>query len=156
MDTDPDPPDWCWCDRSGSTSLLVMLPVIYSLHCRPAADDIHHARVQACSACPPLPGTCLSRWVGWPVYHLQYCALRIRMGPVAVVFGLLTKVFMYFNRCRAVFQIRDILVRIRIRILGSVPVQLIYGFGSCFFRGWLPRSQQIINLLLICFAYYFL
>ncbi len=92
FDADPDRTSFLW--RSGSVSsfthvglkwiptdpdpsLLVILRIIYSLHCRPAADDIHHARVQACSACPPLPGTCLSRWVGWPVNQLSCSVLCV-------------------------------------------------------------------------------
>ncbi len=38
-----------------------------------------------------------------------------------------------------VFRIRDLLIPIRMRILGSVPLT---GSGSCSFRQWPSRSQQ--------------
>ncbi len=43
-----------------------------------------------------------------------------------------------------VFRIRDILVRIRIRILESVPLTNGTGSGSCSFRQWPSRRQKKI------------
>jgi hypothetical protein len=44
-----------------------------------------------------------------------------------------------------VLWIRDIIVRTRIWIHGSVPLTygLLSGYGSCFFRQWLTRCQKI-------------
>ncbi len=48
---------------------------------------------------------------------------------------------------QAVFRIHDILVWIRIRILGSMPLTNGSGSGSCYFRHWPSRCQQKTNFL---------
>ncbi len=54
------------------------------------------------------------------------------------------------NKNIAVFRIHDILVWIRIRIRGSMPLTdgsgFRFGSGSCYFRHWLSRRQQKSNL----------
>jgi hypothetical protein len=44
-----------------------------------------------------------------------------------------------------VLQIHDILVWIRIRIRGSMPLNNRSGSGSCYFRHWPSRCQQYTN-----------
>ncbi len=46
---------------------------------------------------------------------------------------------------KPVFRIHDILVWIRIRIRGSMPLTDGCRFGSCYFRQWPSRLQQKTN-----------
>ncbi len=58
------------------------------------------------------------------------------------------------HKIKTVFRIHDILVWIRIRIRGSMP--LTNGSGSCYFRHRSSRCQQKTNFLFYFSAYYFL
>jgi hypothetical protein len=49
--------------------------------------------------------------------------------------------------CTAVLRIHDILMWIRVRVRGSMPLAKGFGSGSCYFRHWPSRRQQKTNFL---------
>ncbi len=51
------------------------------------------------------------------------------------------------SNCLAVLRIHDILVWIRIRIHGSMPLTNGSGSGSCYFHHWPSRRKQKTNFL---------
>ena len=89
-------------------------------------------------------------WLTWASWTVLFIRCRI-MSVFSSFFDLFGNNFLeswnitvsHVTHLFAVFRIHDILVWIRIRIRGSMP--LTNGSGSCYFRHWPSRCQQKTN-----------